>query len=262
MKTIATLSIFAFLIAGVGCVSSSDSSLVQPAATNIPLDFHARSTAQPIELDGRLDEPVWQSAPRYPFQLSQDKTGRNELLVDPGTVQLAHDEDYLYLGLHLEDSDVVAEGEKDQELHFKLGDVAEVFLKHQQASYYWEFYATPKSHKSVLFFPGRGRLGLPSNLTTTGHEIDVAAQVDGSLNDWQDRDRGWTAEIRIRKADVSDQGLPLAPGESWGIFFARFNYSRYLSERELSMAPALSVTSFHRFEEYGRLILDPPNAPR
>lgn len=244
--------------AAAGCVATSPNT----APSDPPATIHALHADAPVNIDGRLDDAVWQSAPAYAFGLSHDKAAQDNPLVDQGIVQLAHDDEYLYVAFSFEDQDVVAEGTEDQLHHYQLGDLAEVFIKPRNFSGYWELYVTPRGNKTAFFFPGRGRLGLPSHFETVAIDIDVAAEVDGTLNEWQDQDTGWTGEMRIRKTDLSSKGVPFTSDQPWSIFFGRYNYSRYLSEKELSMSPTLSKTSYHLTEEYGTLVLDPPTTSR
>lgn len=246
----------------LGCAASDTTDQPVGDTPALPPALHAKYTAEPIELDGRLDEGIWATATRYPLSLSRENQEEGEILVDGGTVQLAHDDDYLYVAVDFQDSDLAAEGEKDHEHHYQLGDVAEVFIKPRGESWYWEMYVTPQGHKTAFFFPGRGRLGLPSHFEAADIGLDVAAEVTGTLNDWRDRDTGWTGEMRFPKADFSDVGVPFNADEPWSILVARYNYSRYLSHKEYSMCPPLSEINYHLYEEYADLILDPPPSPR
>lgn len=258
MKMNVTYALLLGTTSMIGCATSGPSNHSSGQTDAL----HAKYTAEPIEVDGKLDEGVWSTAKRYPLSLSQDKLGEGEVLIDGATVQLAHDQDYLYVAVNYQDSDVVAEGEADHEHHYQLGDVAEVFIKPRRESWYWEMYVTPKGHKTAFFFPGRGRLGIPSHFLGADIDLEVAAQVNGTLNEWKDRDTGWTGEMRFSKADFSEVGVPFTADEAWSILVSRYNYSRYLSYKELSMCPPLSKTNYHHYEGYADLVLDPPAAPR
>ena len=208
----------------------------------------ATRTAAPVQIDGELREPVWRLAATYP--LGQRGTSTQE----SGRVQVAWDESALYLAVHFEDSDVVAEGEKDQLHHYQMGDVVELFLRPADSTWYWEKYATPHGRKTEFFFPGRGSLPLPSCFAEDQRRnMRVAATVDGSLNDWHDRDRGWTAEIAVPVEDLAELGDRFGPGSKWHLLVARYNYSRYLDHRELSSAPILPELNFHLLEGYAEI---------
>ncbi|HEX7009381.1 MAG TPA: carbohydrate-binding family 9-like protein [Phycisphaeraceae bacterium] len=181
----------------------SASSPEQEEAEADPAVMTAARAQQPVVLDGRLDDPVWSEAPVYEL----GPTPPNSAVLEGGRVQLAWDDQFLYVAATVLDSDVVAESDEDQAPHFRTGDVVEVFLKPQGKLYYWELYATPHARKTAYFFPSRGRGWLPSS-GENPIAMHVAAAIDGTLNDWKDRDHGWTAEIAIPQAA---DGLPHDP---------------------------------------------------
>lgn len=243
-----------FLICSLcGCTWEKDHAILQKA--NQPVTMYARYTETPITLDGKLDEPVWRNAAVYKMFLPADRAANGQLQ-EGGEVRLAWDDEYFYVGIKFDDSDIVAEGTDDQLQHYQLGDLCELFLKPNDKTWYWELYVTPRGNKTSFWFPSQGRLGLPSNFEYECG-LKVAAQYDGKLNDWQDRDRFWTAEMAMPIKDLTGRGEEFGPGADWRILVARYNYSYYLSGRgpELSSSPGLSATNFHLLKEYAVLRL-------
>ena len=218
----------------------------------------AKYTETPVVIDGTLDDPIWSVAPVYQLSLSKDLTDKGEVLKEEGCVQLAWDEKYLYVAIKFVDSDIVQESDKDQDFHFLTGDLVEVFLKPTESTWYWEIYGTPNEKKSVFFFPGRGRLGL-QGCYKLGMDLDtmlVGAKVKGTLNDWKDKDEYWTLEMAIPAEELTRHGNKFGVDSVWTILIGRYNYSRYFANNELSMAPQLSVTSYHMYEEYAKLVFE------
>lgn len=214
----------------------------------------ARYTKTPIKMDGRLDDPAWKDAPAYPMCLANQNLQPAEPR-EGGKVRFLWNEEYLYIGADFTDSDVVAEGKNDQEHHYRTGDLLEVFLKPDNETWYWELYATPHNKKTTFFFPGRGRLGLPS-MEEYRCDLKVAAYVDGTLNNWEDRDKGWTAEMAVPVKALTARGEKFGPEANWRVLIGRYNYSRYLPAVEHSACPQLRVSNFHNYEEYGYLTLE------
>ena len=136
----------------------------------------AKYTAEPINIDGRLDDTAWQNAQVYTMSLSKDKKGQT--LEEGAEVKVAWDDKYVYLGVKFVDSDLVAEGEKDQLHHYGLGDVCELFLKSVNHTWYWELYVTPHGKKTSFRIPGSGRLGVPSSLEPYECGLKVAAHFE------------------------------------------------------------------------------------
>jgi hypothetical protein len=224
------------------------------AKTPMPVVMTAQYTPMPVKVDGVLDDAVWQRAPVYPLSLSKEQVASGLTLAEPGEVRLAWDENYLYVAVKFSDSDIVAEGEDDQLHHYKMGDLAELFLKPEDETWYWELYATPRGKKTSFWFPGRGRLGLDSGWNYQCG-LRVAAKCEGTLNDWRDKDSHWTAEMAMPIKDLTARGEKFSPGSKWRILVSRYNYSRYLPNKELTMSPQLPKGNFHLYEEYAVLDL-------
>lgn len=210
-------------------------------------------TPRPVAIDGRLDDPIWAGAPAYSLSPVVAANGERKTLRNPGTVRFAWDEKYFYVGAHFVDRDVVAEGDADGLLHFRMGDVCEVFLKPAGRPWYCELYVTPKGRQSAFLWPSGGRR-LPSNFISI-NELKVAATVQGTLNDPGDTDEGWTAEMAVPLSLLERSGEKLEPGAGWIILIGRYNYSIDLDEVELSSMPALSRPDFHFTKEYAPLTI-------
>ncbi|MEN6384119.1 MAG: carbohydrate-binding family 9-like protein [Phycisphaerales bacterium] len=216
--------------------------------------MEAKRTSNPIAIDGQLDEDVWKNAKKYELSLGSDRSVDGTVPCEKGFASIAWDDKYLYVAIEYFDLDIVAEGENDQMAHYLLGDLCELFLKPSNETWYWELYATPHSKMSSFWFPGRGRMGLPSN-EKYKCGLKVAAKVYGTLNDWQDKDIKWTAEMAMPVEDLTMHGEKFGPNSQWNILIARQNYGRYLKSigKELSSCPTLSLTNFHLYEQYALL---------
>ncbi|NMA21726.1 MAG: hypothetical protein GX927_14225 [Lentisphaerae bacterium] len=263
MRIFSLKSLLAIGLAGLltGCSTVCLQKNCEPAVVK------AIYTSTPVQLDGHLDEAAWQTAPSHWLQLGRavyDKTplamqaSVGNVLREAGEYRLLWDDNYLYVGAIFSDSDLHAYGEEDQLPHYLLGDLAEVFIKPESDTYYWELYATPASKMTTYFIPGRGCL-MGELLTSAPFDLKVAAQVQGTLNNWHDRDKSWSMEMAIPRKEIERYGAKFEPGHPWRIFLARYNYSRYLPSKELSSFPQQAETpSFHIIEEYGRLELIKP----
>ena len=235
----------------VGCASGNKNAASKISASPTVMD--AKYSSIPIKIDGILNENTWEKATVYEFEISRDQN--NKTPKEKGQVRFAWDSKYFYLGASFKDSDVVAEGKVDNLHHYKFGDVCELFLQPISNSWYWELYATPNNKKTVFWYPSRGRLGLPSGFENHNCGLKVASQCNGTLNDWTDIDDGWTVEMAVPIRDLTARGDRFDIGTDWRILVGRYNYSKYLDNRELSIAPELSQTNFHLLEEYAILHL-------
>ncbi len=218
-----------------------------------------------VSMESDLSAACWQGAKKYPLILGKynmqhwAKAKRKNVgnkLRNPGYAQFLWNEKTFYVAVMMEDADVVAEGEEDQSHLYQKGDTIEVFLKPRDKNFYWEIYGTPNLKKSVFFYPGRGRLFVPSS---TDHPVDVSvtASVYGTLNDCSDVDKGWSLIIAIPIEMLERKGYAFAPGQDWTMLVARQNFSADLPVKEYSMQTPLTQIDFHVYEEYGDLILLP-----
>jgi len=239
-----------------GCDAANNETSSSQTTDNAAEVMIAKYTAEPVIVDGDLDEPVWKEAKVYKMCLPVDRAA-NSQLEETGEVRLAWDKEYFYVGVKFNDSDIVAEGTADQLHHYRFGDVCELFLKPADKTWYWELYVTPQGKKTTFFFPSQGRKGLPSCFEDYRSDLEVGAQCEGTLNNWQDRDGRWTAEMAMPIKDLTARGEKFGPGGDWRILIARYNYSYYLVKKgpELSSTPRLSVANYHLLDEYAVLKL-------
>ena len=225
----------------------------------VPQIMVAKYTEKPVVIDGNLDDAVWKKAVRYSMCLSKDSG--TDAPKEGGEVMLAWDEETLYVGAHLVDSDIVQKGEEDQSHFYTTGDLLEVFLKPEKEEWYWELYGTPNNKKTVFWFPSRKFLGVFKNMdrwTKDLIDIKVAAHLGGTLNDSRNKDRYWTIEMALPARQIAPWYMftpreehYFGPGSEWRVLISRYNHSRYLEKTELSMFPQLSKTNYHLLEEYG-----------
>jgi len=242
------------LLAIVATLCVSGCSTLKPASRPALLpELLAVHADVPVKIDGRLDDAIWAQARGYALGLCQDRVAQGHEFMEGGWVRFAWDEQYLYMAVELKDSDVVAEGTADGEHHYAKGDVIELFLWPEAHTWYWELYVTPQDKQSAFFYPGAGRV-LPSAFTHC-ISLSVAAQVQGTFNDWADHDQGWTGEMAVPVRALTRRGESWGLDASWRVLVGRYNYSAYLQAVELTAMPQLSKTIFHLREEYGRLRL-------
>lgn len=223
-----------------------------------PQDKIAQYTAYRVDapptIDGRLDETCWQRAPRSPrfADLIHGTPG-----IHNTQAAVLWDDDYLYVGYWIEEPFVEATFTERDSLIYENNDV-ELFVAGRDAYYeleinalgtiyevffVWEdayerggFHRRPEFARDA---PGaRTWLGVGFQPHPRGPRIGYwqwdfpglksAVQVDGTLNDNTDRDRGWTVELALPwhgfEALATDgRALPPNEGDLWRMDFSRFN---------------------------------------
>lgn len=257
------------LLTCISCTSTSSpavtNTLTRPASAPNTLDatspatLMAHHTPTPVKIDGKLDEPIWQTATAYPLHLAPKANLPEFPLQETAFIRLAWDDQYLYVAGEFQDADIVDNSKDDQQFLYSMADTMELFLKPSTRKWYWEFYATPRSRKATLFYPSRGRFGLNPWPYQPNSGLKVAATWQGSLNNWSNRDQGFIIEMAIPRKELARDGQDLAQdnGVEWSILISRYNYSAFSEtfQAELSTIPQLPVSNFHIYENWAKLKL-------
>ena len=233
-----------------------------PPALLIPLmlscaahaaDLECRWAASPPVIDGKLDDAVWKNA-----QVVENFTSAwlPEGQRKPPTAtkaRLLWDREYLYFSAEMEDWDVFA-NVTEQDGMIWMCDVFELFLKPaKDKPGYYEFEVNAANAKLDMFLPSRGSGGYGRHAKERLFHMESSVQVHGTLNNWGDKDKGWTVEGRIPWRDFLPTGGRPAPGEVWMHTLCRYDYSAGLESPALSTnTPVASASNadFHRYEDY------------
>lgn len=217
--------------------------------------YTAYYTREAPTIDGKPDESCWQKAPRStPFK---DLIYGTETLYDTRAAVLWDDE-YLYVAYWVEEPNLQASltqhdapiyQDNDVELfiagrdayyEFEIntyGTIYEVFFIWEEAfqkSGYATMPAFDRQREGVRPFHGVGYKPHPRgprigywNWDFPG--LKTAVQVDGTLNDSTDTDRGWTVELALpwsgmnALAQADERSLPPRNKDVWRMDFSRFN---------------------------------------
>jgi Carbohydrate family 9 binding domain-like len=209
--------------------------------------YTAEYSTERIEIDGKLNEKSWEKAKELSFGALDDS-----FCSENGTAKIIWDDQYIYVGAKLYDSDIVQESNKDWKHLHKTGDLLEVFLNPNGKRNYWEIYSTPNSKKTAFFYYSKGRLNLPSGFASKIPGLIVASTCNGTLNNVNDRDEFWTTEMAIPRKELEEHNGQILLGKEWRFLVARYNYSSYVDTRaELSLTgnPA-GCEGYHNFKSW------------
>jgi len=215
----------------------------------------------PVEIDGRLDKPVWRKAPQ---------SARFVDLVSgvPGFLgtRMASlwDDENLYVAFWVEESDVRARLSERDALVWTENDV-EIFIGGEDCYYEFEINALGTIYEVFYIWQDAYKKGSrfdTPEFDLLSRRVDVlggfqdalrwgkhprgerwafmdwdfpglrtAVQVAGTINDASDIDTGWTAEIafpwRGMKALAGSRPVPPRDGDVWRMDFSRFELLEY-----------------------------------
>jgi hypothetical protein len=217
----------------------------------MPTAYECRWTSDAISLDGKVDEPAWQSA-----QVIDDFRVPGIPQTRPHTAtraRLLWNAEYLYFAADMEDRDVIAKITDHQGMVW-TDDCFELFLKPAEAKpAYYEFEVNPLNTTLELFFPARDAGGYPAFKDKTKIEMRTGVIVRGTPNLQGDKDDGWTVEGRIRWRDFARTGRAPKPGDVWKFALCRCDYTTGVEKPETSSCAPLTKPDFHHYEDYASL---------
>ncbi len=217
--------------------------------------YNAYRTAHAPKIDGRLDELVWQDTPRSPR--FRNLISGAETIHDTRAAVL-WDDDYLYVAYWIEEPDVKATHTERDALIYQDNDV-EFFIAGKDAYYEFEINAFGTIYEVFFVWEDAYQKGGYDTIPTLGPNqpgrrpwhgvgykphprgprigfwqwdfpgLQSAVAVDGTINDDQDRDRGWTVELALPWSGMSalamgdNRSLPPLDQDIWRMDFSRFN---------------------------------------
>ncbi len=251
---LASAAVLLMFLTGAVPVRPNDPAAValKPAAPPVVRAAECRKARGPIKLDGVLDEAAWNNAQELTdfavfWQNRRPRTATR--------ARLLWDDDYLYFAAQMEDSDVTALV-RERNGQTWDDDVIELFLKPaEDRPAYYEFQVNAANTPLEMFLPSRGAGGYHrfAQAATSRIGLQSAVVVDGTLNKWDDKDKGWTVEGRIPWKGFAPTGGRPQVGDRWRFALCRYDYSVAFESPELSSTAPLTQSSFHRYEDYGVL---------
>ena len=203
--------------------------------------------------DGSFDSPLWEQLPTYNFLHNvTDARHINLIPSEKACVRYLCDPENLFVRVDAQDHDIMTCASDNNQFHYRMGDVVEVFIKPKDHPYYWEFYGTPNEFFSCFYYKSPGTLQLPSSFAPGKVKIGVINKITGSLNQHSDRDKSWQVIIVIPRRELEKNNCRFAFPQRWTILTARYNYGRYLPCNERSAYPQVA-NGYHATRHYANI---------
>jgi len=245
------ISCLAVLIGLVGGCSKPSSPLppqqlaTQPAPAP-PQPYACRFTEEPIAIDGSPDEAAWKQAADV-GEFALPWLGPGHPAAKATRARLLWDREHLYVAADMDDADLYADiTEHDGQIWDN--DVFEVFLKPAaDKPAYYEFQVNALNTQFDCFIPRRGHVGRFKRLHEFG--IESAVKLRGTLDNWTDRDQGWSVELKIPWTSFMPTGGRPEPGDEWRFALCRYDHDVSREQPELSTCAPLGERNFHRHED-------------
>ncbi len=221
-----------------------------------PIEFECRWADAAITIDGKADEPVWKRAQmidRFTLPWLKDKARPARTAT---RARLLWDRDAVYFFAEMDDADLYADVTEHDGMTWE-NDVFELFFKPaEDRPGYYEFQVNAAGTIMDMYLPRRGAGGYLRFRKDGDFHVQAKVVLSGSLNKWQDRDKGWTVEGRIPWKDFERSGGRPEAGARWKFALCRYDYSVDFEGPELSTCAPLSSLAhpnFHYFEDYATL---------
>ncbi|MHB9071495.1 MAG: carbohydrate-binding family 9-like protein [Sedimentisphaerales bacterium] len=229
----------------------------------------------PLTIDGKLDEPAWQSVPAMIY--------RN--LVDGNTPKYATtakvlwDERYIYIGIAAEEPNVWAtlgtktpqfeNYEDETQLPWLIMGHAPFFKfildPDADGKNYVEIHINALNHTNDAWI-GTGSTSKIRQVGISGdnvyfewhcEDMQSAVWIDGTINCPNDVDKGWSAEVAIpwhalKRFCIGN--CPPKPGDVWKAEFGRIFRTKVGGKRTYSLWPVIGIEDCHQTDRFGCLI--------
>lgn len=246
--------------------------------SNTP-DYVAKKIASSIKIDGNIQKPIWQNAdwsPRFVDMVTGDMglyNTQTAILWNDTHLYIAFEAEEPFLEAKLTERDSIIFLENDLEVLIDGGDcyyelevnaantIYEVFFiwkdaykkggkfdipqfdVHQNDAY---TFGGDYDRSGASFWKGTHPRGIRWAFTNFDMpNLETAVQLDGTLNDHSDIDKGWSLEIGIPWDSLTllANGRPLPPtnGDIWKMLLGRFQ-KLLVGGKEIQPHPAMVLS--------------------
>jgi hypothetical protein len=223
-----------------------------------PPVYTVRRIEQPVQVDGKLDEPAWFAAPSLSLNhFTWHKAGKQELSV----AKLLWDDEYLYIACVCQDAHITAQ-HTERDGPIPQDDCFEIMV-------------APNSEKPEVYFNIEWNVigGIVDNFRPNGPKqpkapkwdaegIKISGAFSGTLNDDTDMDALWIVEVAIpfrNFAEVMGKPFPKI-GDHWNANFNRHGGKTNLQYSQWSRANT-PAPSFHTPDRFGRIVFSDEVSP-
>ncbi len=219
-----------------------------------------------LTIDGSLDEPAWLRAAST-HQFVDVKTGRrNAKLRISGRVKVLYDDEAMYLGFNVQDSDIRGGFDKNaKDPHLWTSDAVEIMVDPDGNGDNKDYYEIQINPQNLVFDSRFDSYNKPKGGKDApfGHEdwsakLESGVVVSGTLDKASDKDKGYSVEAKIpwKSFDKAKQ-VPPKPGDTW-----RMNFYTLESEAAVAWSPILGKGNFHKAKRFGKVTWSGPARER
>ncbi len=206
---------------------------------SLPKGYVAYRAAEPVTIDGKIDEKAWQAVPWT--EAFVDIEGNRKPLPQYQTrAKMLWDDHYFYIAAQLEEPHVWGSLTKHDAVIFQDNDF-EVFIDPDGDTHeYYEIEINALNTEWDLFLGKPYRDGGPAVNEWEIPGLKTAVHVEGTLNDPSDADRFWSVEFAIPwkvLAEYAHRPAPPRDGDQWRINFSRVEWRQEVKDGKYRKVP-------------------------
>jgi cellulose/xylan binding protein with CBM9 domain len=230
-----------------------------PKNTRIPVMRPEKlEPAVTIKLDGKLDEPAWQTAvgtgPLVDVRTGDSSHGSPV----NGEVKLLWNDSGMYVAFSVSETDLVGGFKKgDRDPHLWTKDTVEMMVDPDGDGDNKDYYEIQINPQNLVFDSQFDAYNEPKVEPDGpfGHQdwsanVKSAVTLDGTLDKSTDEDRGYTVEAFVPwKSFAKAAKLPPEVGSTW-----RINFYAMKNNGGVAWSPILGQGNFHKASRFGRVI--------
>ncbi|PRY11686.1 carbohydrate binding protein with CBM9 domain [Pontibacter ummariensis] len=196
-----------------------------------PKHYVTRFAEEAPVIDGNLEDAAWEGAAWTDSFLDIEGDVKQKPAFDT-RVKMLWDDTYLFIAAELKEPHVWATLEQRDEIIFHDNDF-EVFLSPENSTHqYYEIEVNALNTIFDLFLPKPYRNGGGAMIPWNAEGLLTAVQVQGTLNDPADTDKGWTVEMAIpfRAVTIGNETKVPEEGSLWRVNFSRVEWDTEINE--------------------------------
>jgi predicted metalloprotease with PDZ domain len=230
---------------------------------SLPKGYVAYRAAEPITIDGKIDEKAWQAVP-WTDTFVDIEGDRKPLPRYQTRAKMLWDNQYFYIAAQLEEPHVWGTLTKHDAIIFQDNDF-EIFIDPDGDNHeYYEIEINALNTEWDLFLEKPYRDGGPAVNAWEIPGLKTAVHVEGTLNDARDKDRFWSVEFAIPWkviAEYAHRPAPPRDGDQWRINFSRVEWQHEVKDGKYTKVPGTrednwvwspqGVIDMHRPETWG-----------
>ena len=243
--------IFKLLLAilAMGQVKTVEPTIVNPSEWS---HYDVVRAGAPVQIDGLITKKEWSKA--KPITKFTDVFQPERRMKYPTVAMMMWDDRYLYIAYECWEDDIWATKTKQDDFVY-VEQVMEVFIDPEgQGRHYFEIDISPRNVVIDLMVMSPSFLGLAA----TQSRYDVigllhATRVKGTLDDRNDKDEKWTAELAIPWSDFKGRKVNVPPkdGDSWRLNFFRTAGPKPWPDNDQFLSWSKSPGVFHQPQNFG-----------